>query len=95
MVNEDDKSCQSRKSLFRSHLQGMCPMPKMTTPPDSIKASIVDTMRFVHGTPITGLPKRGNFHMWATQLMNHFKSLPGNVLHIIFDNYGHDHQYLG
>ena len=31
--------------------------------------------------------------MCATRLMNRFKTLPGNVVHIIFDNYGYDHQY--
>ena len=63
LVNQDNKSCQSQISLFRNHLQGMCPMPKVTTPPDPIKATIVDAMRFVRGTPITGLPKRGTFRM--------------------------------
>ena len=33
--------------------------------------------------------------MCATRLMNRFKTLPGNVVHIIFDNYGYDHQYSG
>ena len=59
-------------------------MPKTTTPPDPIKATIVDAMTFVHGTPMTGLPKPGTFRMWATRLINRFKSLLGNVLHIIF-----------
>ena len=95
LVNEDDKSRESRKSLFRNHLQGMCPMPKTTTHPDPIKATIIDAMRFVRGTPITGLPKPGTFRMWATRLINHFKSLLGNVLHIIFDNCGYDHQHPG
>ena len=95
LVNQDNKSCQSQISLFRNHLQGMCPMPKVTTPPDPIKATIVGAMRFVRGTPITGLPKRGTFRMWATRLMNRFKSLPGNELHIIFDNYGYNHQHPG
>ena len=95
LINEDDKSHQSRKSLFRKHLQGMCPVPKTTTPPDPIKATIVDAMRFVRGTPITGLPKRGTFRMWATRLINRFKSFPGKVLHIIFVNYGYDHQHPG
>ena len=95
LVNEDDKSHQNRKSLFRNHLQGMCPVPKTTTLPDPIMATIVDAMRFMRGTPITGLPKQGTFRMWTTRLMNHFKSLPGNVLHIIFDNYGYDHQHPG
>ena len=27
--------------------------------------------------------------------MNRFKSLPGNELHIIFDNYGYNHQHPG
>ena len=65
----------------------MCLVPKTTKPPDPIKATIIDAMRFVRGTPITGLSKQGNFRMWVTLLMNRFKSLPGNVLHIIFDNY--------
>ena len=73
----------------------MCLVPKTTKPPDPIKATIIDAMRFVRGTPITGLSKQGNFRMWVTLLMNRFKSLPGNVLHIIFDNYGYDHQHLG
>ena len=93
LVNEDGKSRQSRKSLFRNYLQVMCPMPKTTTPPDPMKATIVDAMRFVRDTPITGLPKRGTSRMWPTRPMNRFKSLPGNVLHIIFDSYGYDHQH--
>ena len=56
LVNEEDKRRQN-------HHQGMCPMPKTTIPPDPIKATIVDVMRFVRGTPITGLPKRGTFRM--------------------------------
>ena len=95
LVNEEDKSRQSWKSLFINHHQGMCTMPKTTTPPDPIKATIIDAMRFVRGTPITELPKRGTFRMLATRFMNRFKSLPGNVLHIIFDNYGYDHQHPG
>ena len=63
LVNEDDKTRQSRKFLFRNHLQGMCPVSKTTTPPDPIKATIVDAMRFVRGAPIIGLPKRGTFRM--------------------------------
>ena len=63
VVNQDNKGCQSQIFLFRNHLQGICPMLKVTTPPDPIKATIVDAMRFVRGTPITGLPKRGTFRM--------------------------------
>ena len=91
MVNEEDNICQSQKSLFRNHLQGMCPVTMTTTLPDPIKAIIVDAMRFMRGTLITGLPKQGTLRMWATRLINRFKYLPGNVLHIIFDNYGCDH----
>ena len=90
MVNEDDNICQSQISLFRNHLQGMFLVPMMITPPDSMKAIIVDVMRFIRGTLITGLPKRGTFRMWATRPINRCKYLPGNVLHIIFDNYGYD-----
>ena len=61
----------------------------------SYKATIVDALKFVRGNPITELPQRGTFRMLATRLMNRFKSLPGNVLHIIFDNYGYDHQHPG
>ena len=57
LVNEDYKIRQSRKSLLRNHLQGLCLVQKTATPPDPIKASIEDAMRFLHGTPITGLPK--------------------------------------
>ena len=84
LVNEEDKRRQN-------HHQGMCPMPKTTI----YKTTIVDAMRFVRGTPVTELPKRGTFRMLTTRLMNRFKSLSGNVLHIIFDNYGHDHQHPG
>ena len=66
LVKEDYKSHQSQKSLFKNHVQGMCPVPKTTTLPDPNKATIVDAMRFVHDTPITGLPKRGTVRMWAT-----------------------------
>ena len=33
--------------------------------------------------------------MCATRLMNCFKTLPGNVAQIIFDNYGYNHQHSG
>ena len=95
VVNEDDESRQSRKSLFRNQLQGMRSMPKTRTSPDPIKETIVDVMKFVRCTPITGLPKRGTFRMWANRLINRFKYFPGNVLPIIFDNYGYDHQHPG
>ena len=73
VVNEDDESRQSRKSLFRNQLQGMRSVPKTRTSPDPIKETIVDVMKFVRCTPITGLPKRGTFRMWASRLINRFK----------------------
>ena len=69
VVNEDDKSRQSRKSLFRNQFQGMCPVPKTRTSPDPIKEAMVDAMKFVRCTPITGLPKCGTFRMWANRLI--------------------------
>ena len=43
-VNEDKKSCNNNKHLFRNHLQNLSPIPKTHKVPDNISTSIVDGM---------------------------------------------------
>ena len=89
IVNENEKSRESNKYLLRNYLQNICPVPKKYTLPDT-SASIVDAMRVVRMIGIGNL-KPHTYRSWANQIKGYLDSLPGNSLHVIFDDYSYEH----
>jgi len=86
ICNEQGTSRASSKSLFRNNLQKLSPQPAMSKPPEDIECCVVDAMRVVRIIPITGLEPQ-TFFSWAVRIVNYLKSLPGNTLHLVFDDY--------
>ena len=85
IVNEDEKSHNNNKRLFRNHLQKLYPIPKLHKVPDNISTSIVDAMRAIRMIYVACLKPRP-FKSWADEIINYISSMCGNSLHIIFDN---------
>ena len=85
IVNEDEKSHNNNKRLFRNHLQNLYPIPKLHKVPDNISASIVDAMRAIRMIYVACLKPRP-FKSWADEIINYISSMCGNSLHITFDN---------
>ena len=83
-INEDEKSCNNNKHLFRNHLQNFSPIPKTYKVPDIISTSIIYAMRAVRMISVAGL-KLCNFKSREDRKINYLSSIPGNNLHIIFD----------
>ena len=89
-VKEDETSRESRKSVFRNHLQKISPIPSTTEEPRSIKSAIVDAMRVVRLIPISSLQPR-TFRSWAERFVRYLAALPGDEVHLVFDNYNYPH----
>ena len=89
IVNENEKSRESNKYLLWNYLQNICPVPKKYSLPDA-SASIVDAMRVVRMIRIGNL-KPHTYRSWANQIKGYLDSLPGNSLHVIFDDYSYEH----
>ena len=83
---EDGRILNSFKSLFRNCLQLLSPVQPTPMPPPNIAACIVDAMRVVRIIPIKDI-RPPTFASWASNLFNYIELLPGNTVHIIFDNY--------
>ena len=86
IVNEDLKSRSNQKSVFRNMLQQISPNPPSTFVPPSMHASVVDAMRIVRMIPISKL-KPATYRSWVIKVLDNMTSLPGDILHIVFDNY--------
>ena len=91
ICNEDSKSRNNQKSLFRNTLQQLSPKPPSNSIPANIEVAVIDAMRIVRIIPITKL-KPATFKTWAVEVFKHLKPLPGTVLHIVFDNYEYKFQ---
>ena len=59
--------------------------------PNDIHTSIVDAMRIVRLIPITDVKPR-TFRCWAINVLNYLNSLPGTIIHIVFDNYQYEYE---
>ena len=90
IVNEEEKSRNSNKHLFRNHLQNCSPVPKTHKTPGNIMTSIVDAMRVVRMISVAGLKPR-TFKSWANNIMSYLSTLVGDKLHVIFDNYAYEY----
>ena len=89
-VKEDETSRESRKSVFRNHLQSLSPNPPSSVEPRGIGISIVDAMRVVRLIPISGLQIR-TFRCWAERIARYLLAIPGKEIHVLFDNYNYTH----
>ena len=55
IVNEDEKSHNNNKHVFRNHLQNLFPIPKRHKVLDNISTSIVDAVRAIRMISVAGL----------------------------------------
>ena len=83
---EDGKIRSKAKSLFRNNLQLLCPEKPTKHPSLTICSSVVDAMRVVRFIPINDTNPT-TFLSWAKKISGYIESLPGEVVHIVFDNY--------
>ena len=83
---EDGKKRSNAKSLLRNHLQLLCPEKPSSEPAPTIHSSAVDAMRVVRLIPINDA-NPPTFLTWAKRVFNYIESLPGQVVHVVFDNY--------
>ena len=74
------------KSLLRNYLQQQSPEKLTKDPPAAIQSSVVDAMRVVRLIPITGASSPP-FLPWAKRVFRYLEALPGEILHIVFDDY--------
>ena len=83
---EDGKVRSNSESLFRNYLQCLCQVKPSSDPSAAIQMSTVDAMRVVRMISI----KNTNppiFLSWAKNVFSYIHGLPGENLHIVFDNY--------
>ena len=83
---EDGKARSNSKSLFRNYLQSLNPQKASTEPSSDINTSVVDMMRVVRLISISDA-KPPTFLEWAKSIGKYLLSLPGDNLHLVFDNY--------
>lgn len=86
IASEDGKSRASSKSLLRNYLQQQNPEKPREEPPVSTLSSVVDAMRVVRLIPIAGASPP-TFMSWAKRIFGYLEALPGEILHIVFDDY--------
>ena len=88
IVNEDLKSRDNAKSVFRNALQLMAPINSTCVAPKGITASIVDCMRVVRMMRPSNVGGNTLRH-WAEVFFRYVSTLPGGNLHLVFDNYNY------
>ena len=86
ICSEYGKVKANTKSLFRNKLQSLCPVAPTNFAPKRVSASVADTMRVVRIIPIKGTDPP-LYSTWVKKLFAYIKNLPGNNIHIVFDNY--------
>ena len=86
ICSEDGKVKANTKSLFRNKLQSLCPAAPTNFVPKCVSACVVDAMRIVRIIPIEG-SDQPLCSTWAKKLFAYIENLPGNNIHIVFDNY--------
>ena len=86
ICSEDGKVKANIKSLFRNKSQSLCLVESTNFAPKCVSTSVADAMRVVRIIPI-----KGNdpplYSTWAKKLFAYIENLPGNNIHIVFDNY--------
>ena len=90
IVNENDKARSTAKSIFRKLLQQNSTVRPSNNVLADIEVLIVDAMRVVKMVPVKKLKPR-TFRRWANNVFKYMKHLPGNTVHIVFDN--HTYEY--
>ena len=90
IVNENNKARGNAKSVFRNMLQQCSPAPSSNNVPAGINVSIVDAMRVVNMITIKKLKPR-TFRRWSRDVFDYMKHLPGEALHVVFDNYAYEY----
>ena len=94
ICSEDGKFKANTKSLFRNKLQSLCTVAPTNFAPKYVSASVVDAMRVVRIIPIKGTDPP-LYSTWAKKLFAYIENLPGNNIHIVFDNYNcEDDQFI-
>ena len=92
--SEGGKVKANTKSLFRNKLQSLCTVAPTNFAPKYVSASVVDAMRVVRIIPIKGTDPP-LYSTWAKKLFAYIENLPGNNIHIVFDNYNcEDDQFI-
>ena len=86
ICSEDGKVKANTKALFRNKLQSLCPVAPTNFAPKCVSASVVDVIREVQIIPIKGTDTP-LYSTWAKMLFAYIEDLPGNNIHIVFDNY--------
>ena len=86
ICSEDGKVKENTKSLFQNKLESLCPVAPTNFAPKCVSASVVDAMRVVLIIPIKGTDPP-LYSTWAKKLFAYIENLPGNNIHIVFDNY--------
>ncbi len=76
----------SAKSLFRNNLQSISPIPPSPNAPAELECSVVDAMRVVRLVPINDIVPT-TFRSWAQRIVAYLRSLPGETIHLVFDDY--------
>ena len=90
IVNENDKKRDNAKATFRNLLQNLSPIPSSNEVPSNVDVSVVDAMRVVKMIPVNKISPR-TFRRWCDNVFDYIKSLPGDTVHIVFDNYAYDY----
>ena len=72
--------------MFSNKLQLLSPTGVSSTPPNDITVSIVDAMRLVRMISIKNM-NPPTFLSWAKEIYSYIETLPGKIVHIVFDNY--------
>ena len=90
IVNENDKARSTAKSISRNVLQQNSTVRPSSNVPDGIEVLIVDAMRVAKMVPVKKLKPR-TFRGWANNVFKRMKHLPGNTVHIVFDNYTYEY----
>ena len=80
------KTKANSKSLFLNSLLALFPSQPETFPPQTIKCCVVDVMRVVRKIPESDLGEN-TYTCWAKCFANYLSSLPGDEVHVVFDNY--------
>ena len=72
--------------LFHNSLLALCPRQPESFPPQTIKCCVVDAMQVVRKIPVSYLEEK-TYACWAKGFANYLSSLPGDEVHVVFDNY--------
>ena len=79
------KTKANSKSLFRNSLLALWPSQPETFPPQTIKCCVVDAMRVVRKILASDL-EENTCACWAKHFANYLSSLPGDGVHVVFEN---------